>query len=88
MLHFISPISFANGVRHLFFQTSRESDFYPVHLPDDVPVDFLEGSMDLKVVLPTQKIVRMAVERKLVITYIYDVIKPCLNRFTSFMPIS
>ena len=33
--------------------------------PDDfLPVDFLEGRMDLAVVLPTKKIVRMAVDRK------------------------
>ena len=47
-----------------FFQRTNEADFYPVHLPDDVPVDFLEGNMDLIVTLPTQKIVRMSVERR------------------------
>ena len=47
-----------------FFQSSNDADFYPVHLPDDVPVDFLEGRMDLKVVLPSEKTVRMSVERR------------------------
>ena len=52
--------SFAN------FQRTNEQDFYPVHLPDDVPVDFLVGNMDLLVTLPTQKSVRMSVERRYV----------------------
>ena len=47
-------------------QRTNEVDFYPVHLPDDVPVDFLVGNMDLLVTLPTQKSVRMSVERKYV----------------------
>ena len=48
------------------FQRTNEQDFYPVHLPDDVPVDFLVGNMDLLVTLPTQKSVRMSVERRYV----------------------
>ena len=49
------------------FQRTNEQDFYPVHLPDDVPVDFLVGNMDLLVTLPTQKSVRMSVERRYVL---------------------
>ena len=53
------------------FQSSTDADFYPVHLPDDVPVDFLEGRMDLKVVLPSEKTVRMSVERRYYYYYIF-----------------
>ena len=53
------------------FQSSTDADFYPVHLPDDVPVDFLEGRMDLKVVLPSEKTVRMSVERRYYYYYYY-----------------
>ena len=55
----------ADSVKVYFvLQRTNEVDFYPVHLPDDVPVDFLEGNMDLLVTLPTQKSVRMSVERR------------------------
>ena len=48
---------------------SREdSDYYhqagPVPLPDDVPVDFLVGKMNLRVILPKGQCVRMSVERR------------------------
>ena len=43
-------------------------DYYhhggPVPLPDDLPVDFLVGRMDLKVILPKGQCVRMSVERR------------------------
>ena len=55
------------------FQRTNEQDFYPVHLPDDVPVDFLVGNMDLLVTLPTQKSVRMSVERR----YVTEVARFC-----------
>ena len=41
-----------------------------MHLPDDVPVDFLEGRMDLKVVLPSEKTVRMSVERRYIFSFL------------------
>ena len=52
---------------------SREdSDYYhqagPVPLPDDVPVDFLVGKMNLRVILPKGQCVRMSVERRYLIT--------------------
>lgn len=48
---------------------SREdADYYhqagPVPLPDDVPVDFLVGKMNLRVILPKGQCVRMSVERR------------------------
>jgi hypothetical protein len=36
----------------------------PGLLPEDAPVDFLEGWMDLTVHLPSKKFVRMSVERR------------------------
>ena len=48
--------------------TGEEVDYYPhggpVPLPDDLPVDFLVGRMDLKVILPRGQCVRMSVERR------------------------
>ena len=48
--------------------TGDDVDYYhhggPVPLPDDLPVDFLVGRMDLKVVLPKGQRVRMSVERR------------------------
>ena len=61
---------------------SREdSDYYhqagPVPLPDDVPVDFLVGKMNLRVILPKGQCVRMSVERRYFI-------KPYTNRIILF----
>ena len=43
--------------------------FSPVPLPDDLPVDFYEGSMDLRVVLPSGRTVAMAADRKEVLHF-------------------
>ena len=61
---------------------SREdADYYhqagPVPLPDDVPVDFLVGKMNLRVILPKGQCVRMSVERRYFI-------KPYNNRIILF----
>lgn len=42
-----------------------DANYYnPVPMSDDLPVDFLEGRMDLRVVLPTKECIRMSVERR------------------------
>ena len=48
--------------------SGEDVDYYhhggPVPLSDELPVDFLVGRMDLKVVLPNGHGVRMSVERR------------------------